>query len=161
MVIRSCGEFGGCTDLFHQRRLRPAMVGTPWIPISLFWFARTNYPHFPPYKSIAAGVPFGFCMVIVYLFLTNYLVNSYTIFSASALAANAVLRSLFGFAFPLFTAPMYRSLGIHWASCIPAFLALICVPFCFVLFKNGPVIRKECKYAAEAERQRLVVQGRR
>ena len=144
-----------------EQRLLPAMVGTPWIPIALFWFAWTNYPHLPPYASIAAGVPFGFGMVIVYLSITNYLVSSYTIFSASALAANTVLRSLFGFAFPLFAAPMYHNLGIHWASCIPAFLALICVPFPFILFKYGSVIRKKCKYAAEAERLRLVVHGGR
>ncbi|KAL8735808.1 MAG: hypothetical protein Q9166_000672 [cf. Caloplaca sp. 2 TL-2023] len=140
-----------------EERLRPAMVGTPWIPIALFWFAWTNYPHFPPYASIAAGVPFGFGMVIVYLSITNYLVNAYTIFSASALAANSVLRSLFGFAFPLFAASMYHNLGIHWASSIPAFLALVCVPFPFVLFKYGSIIRTKCKYAAEAERQRQLV----
>ncbi|CAO1605362.1 hypothetical protein XANCAGTX0491_008881 [Xanthoria calcicola] len=113
-----------------EERLHPAMVGTPWIPIALFWFAWNNHPHLPPYVSIATGVPFGFGMVIVYLSVTNYLVNSYTVFSASALAANTILRSLFGFAFPLFAAPMYHNLGIHWASCIPAFLALICLP-CF------------------------------
>ena len=144
-----------------EERLRPAMVGTPWVPTALFWFAWTNYPNLPPYASIAAGVPFGFGMVIVYLSITNYLVDSYTIFSASALAANSVLRSLFGFAFPLFAAPMYHNLGIHWASCIPAFLALVCVPFPFVLFKYGSVIRKKCKYAAEAERLRLIVHERR
>lgn len=141
-----------------EERLRPAMVGTPWIPIALFWFAWTNHPHLPPYVSIAAGLPFGFGMVIVYLFVTNYLVNSYTVFSASALAANTILRSLFGCAFPLFAAPMYHNLGIHWASCIPAFLALMCLPFPFVLFKYGAVIRKKCKYAAEAERLKMLVQ---
>lgn len=33
----------------------------------------------------------------------NYLIDSYVIYAASALAANSVLRSLFGAAFPLFT----------------------------------------------------------
>ncbi|KAI4198762.1 MAG: hypothetical protein LQ350_005085 [Teloschistes chrysophthalmus] len=142
-----------------EERLRPAMVGTPAIPIALFWFAWTNYPSLPPYASIAAGVPFGFGMVIVYLSITNYLVQSYVIFSASALAANGILRSVFGFAFPLFAAPMYHNLGIHWASCVPAFLALVCVPFPFVLFRYGHVIRRKCKYAKEAERLRILVQG--
>jgi len=44
---------------------------------------------------------------------------------------------------------MYNNLGIHWASMIPAFLALACVPFPFVLYKYGPAIRTRCKYAAE------------
>lgn len=43
---------------------------------------------------------------------------------------------------------MYNKLGIHWASMIPAFLALACIPFPFVLYKYGPAIRARCKYAA-------------
>jgi hypothetical protein len=47
---------------------------------------------------------------------------------------------------------MYENLGIHWASSIPAFLALACVPFPFLFCKYGPAIRMRCKYAAEAAR---------
>jgi hypothetical protein len=72
------------------------------------------------------------------------------IFAASALAASSVLRSLFGAAFPLFTTYMYQDLGIHWASSIPAFLALACVPFPFLFWKYGDKIRARCQYAAEA-----------
>lgn len=45
---------------------------------------------------------------------------------------------------------MYQNLGIHWASTIPAFLALACVPFPFLFYKYGKGIRLKCKYAAEA-----------
>ena len=45
---------------------------------------------------------------------------------------------------------MYSNLGIHWASSVPAFLALACVPFPFIFWKYGPAIRARCKYAAEA-----------
>jgi hypothetical protein len=41
--------------------------------------------------------------------------------------------------------------GIHWASSIPAFLALACVPFPFLFYKYGSAIRMRCKYAAEAD----------
>jgi hypothetical protein len=80
----------------------------------------------------------------------NYLIDAYTIYAASVLAANSVLRSLFGAAFPLFTVQMYNNLGIHWASSIPAFLALACTPFPFVFYKYGKKIRMKCKYAKEA-----------
>lgn len=66
------------------------------------------------------------------------------------MAANSALRSVFGAAFPLFTRQMYHNLGIHWASSIPAFLALACVPFPFLFFKYGQQIRMKCEYAAEA-----------
>lgn len=45
---------------------------------------------------------------------------------------------------------MYKNLGIHWASSIPAFLALACVPFPFLFYKYGEPIRLRCKYAAKA-----------
>lgn len=118
-----------------EARLPLCMVGSVAVPIGLFWFAWTNYPSIHWIVSIMAGAPFGFGMVLIFLGIMNYLIDSYTIFAASVLAANSVLRSLFGAAFPLFTSQMYANLGIHWASSIPAFLALMCVPFPFLFYK--------------------------
>lgn len=81
----------------------------------------------------------------------NYLIDSYTIYAASVLAANSVLRSTFGAVFPLFTTYMYNNLGIHWASSIPAFLALACVPFPFLFYIYGSRVRKACRFSREAE----------
>lgn len=111
-----------------EARLPMSMIGSIALPIGLFWFAWTNSPSIHWIVSIAAGAPFGFGMILVFLGVMNYLIDAYTIYAASALAANSVLRSLFGMAFPLFTSYMYRNLGIHWASSVPAFLALMCVP---------------------------------
>lgn len=47
---------------------------------------------------------------------------------------------------------MYARLGLHWAASIPAFLALVCIPFPIVFWKYGPKIRARCKYAAESAR---------
>jgi hypothetical protein len=133
-----------------EARLPPALVGSIAMPIGLFWFAWTNSPSIHWIVSIMAGAPFGFGMVLVFLSIMNYLIDSYLIYAASVLAANSVLRSLFGAAFPLFTSNMYAALGIHWASTIPAFLALACVPFPFLFYKYGAQIRLRCKFAAEA-----------
>ena len=100
--------------------------------------------------SIAAGAPFGFALVVVFQGINNYLVDSYTIYAASVLAGTAVLRSVMAASFPLFTDEMFRNLGIHWGSSIPAFLALAFAPFPFLLYKYGPLIRARCKYSAEA-----------
>jgi multidrug resistance protein len=151
-------ELNGGRQPEPEMRLPPGMVGAFAIPIGIFWFAWTNDPEIHWMASISAGVPFGFGMVLVFLSVTNYLVDAYTIFAASALAANAVLRSLFGAAFPLFTRQMFDRLGIHWASSVPAFLAVACIPFPFFIYKYGPAIRRRCRYAAEAAafRDRLV-----
>ncbi|KJZ72450.1 hypothetical protein HIM_08119 [Hirsutella minnesotensis 3608] len=133
-----------------EARLPAAMIGSIALPVGLFWFAWTNSSSIHWLVSIAAGVPFGFGMVLVFLSIMNYLIDAYTIFAASVLAANSLLRSLFGASFPLFTGYMYDALGIHWASSIPAFLALACVPFPFLFYKYGPAIRERCKFAAQS-----------
>jgi len=142
----------GASSTPPEARLPPSMLGAVFIPLGLFWFAWTNYPSIHWIVCIIATAPFGFGMVLVFLSIMNYLIDAYTIYAASVLAANSVLRSLFGAAFPLFTTYMYNNLGIHWASSIPAFLALACVPFPFLFYKYGPAIRRRCKFAAEAER---------
>ncbi|KAI5289754.1 MFS siderochrome iron transporter 1 [Ascosphaera aggregata] len=134
-----------------EARLPPCIVGGIALPIGLFWFAWTNYPSVHWIVPIIAGAPFGFGMVLVFLGVMNYLIDSYTIYAASVLAANSVMRSICGAAFPLFTTYMYQDLGNHWASSIPAFLAVACIPMPLIFYKYGFAIRRKCKYAAEAE----------
>ncbi|KAM0186107.1 hypothetical protein ACHAPI_011885 [Fusarium lateritium] len=133
-----------------EDRLLPAMVGSILIPLGLFWFAWTTFPSVHWIVPIIGSVFFAWGLVLVFMALLNYLVDSYVIFAASVMAANSALRSLFGAAFPLFTRQMYANLGVQWASSIPAFLALACVPFPFLFFRYGSRIRMRCKYAAEA-----------
>lgn len=75
----------------------------------------------------------------------------YTVYAASVLASNSVLRSLFGAAFPLFTPALFHNLGIHWGAAVPGFLALACLPFPFVFYKYGAAVRSKCKYTRKAD----------
>lgn len=68
------------------------------------------------------------------------------------MAANSILRSVFGAAFPLFTVQMYTNLGTHWATAVPGFIALACVPFPIFFYKYGASIRVKCKYSLQAAR---------
>ncbi|KAH7022264.1 major facilitator superfamily domain-containing protein [Ilyonectria destructans] len=133
-----------------EARLPPALIGSIFIPVGIFWFAWTNSKSIHWSVSIIGTTPFAFGMVLVFLSVMNYLVDAYVVYAASVLGANSVLRSVFGAAFPLFTPYMYRDLGIHWASSIPGFLALACVPFPFLFYRYGQSIRMKCKYAAHA-----------
>lgn len=134
-----------------EARLPPCMVGSVFIPSGMLWFAWTNSPSVHWMVSISAGSFFGFGLVLVFFGVTTYLTDSYTIYAASVLAGSAVLRAVFAAIFPLFTTNMYDHLGLHWASSLPGFLALGWVPFPFVLYKFGHLIRKRSRYASEAE----------
>lgn len=133
-----------------EARLPPAMLGAVVLPIGLFWFAWTNDPSTFWLVSVSAGVFFGFGMVLLYMSLTNYLVDSYLAYSASALAASTVLRSCAGAAFPLFTNDLYNKLGIHWASSVPGFMALVFVPCLVAFYKYGAVLRMKTRFGQEA-----------
>lgn len=143
-----------------EARLIGCMIGAVAFPIGMFWFAWTSYPSVHWISPVLAGVPFGFGLNLMFLGITNYLIDAYTIFAASVLAANTVLRSLFGAAFPLFTQDMYANLGTQWASSVPAFLALVMLPAPFVLYKYGAKIRSRCPYASEAERAMAALRNR-
>ncbi|KAE8375381.1 major facilitator superfamily domain-containing protein [Aspergillus bertholletiae] len=131
-------------------RLLQCMVGAIAIPISQFWFAWTDSPSIHWIVSIIATAPFGFGVILIYLGVMNYLIDSYTIYAASVLAANTILRSIFGAVFPLITGYIYDGVGIHWGPSIPAFLSLLCMPAPFLFYRYGATIRKRCKYSAES-----------
>lgn len=133
-----------------ESRLPPSLIGALVLPASMFAFAWTNAPSIHWSASLILSAPFGFGCVLVFLSCLNYLLDAYTIYAASVLAAGAILRSLFATAFPLFVGKMYANLGIHWASSIPAFLTVACMPFPFLAYKYGAAIRMKCKYAHEA-----------
>lgn len=62
---KTSDEHGGFAP--PEARLSAAMVGGAALPIGLFWFAWTSYPTLPWQASVAACIPFGFGMVLVFL----------------------------------------------------------------------------------------------
>ncbi|QKX60075.1 uncharacterized protein TRUGW13939_07217 [Talaromyces rugulosus] len=168
-LLRNHREKTTNTPLPPESRLAPAMLGAILLPLGLFWFAWTCQPSVHWIVSILANIPFGMGMVMIFLsffvwlllsdavvaYSTNiggktYIADVYNVHAASALAANSVLRSLFGVAFPLFTTAMYDSLGINWASTLVAFLALAMTPQPFLFYKYGKKIRLRSKFSRHA-----------
>lgn len=78
----------------------------------------------------------------------TYLVDAYTRYAASAIAATAVFRSLGGFAFPLFASAMYDSLGYGWGNTTLAFIGVaVGFPAPFILWWYGERLRKKSTFA--------------
>ncbi|KAH6723400.1 hypothetical protein BKA61DRAFT_664130 [Leptodontidium sp. MPI-SDFR-AT-0119] len=115
-----------------KSRLPTGMLGAVDLPVGMFAFAWKNFPDVYWSVSIILSTPFGFGVALIFMPCLNYLLDAYTIYAASVLAAGAMLRSLFGAAFPMFTAQIYANPGIHWASSVPAFSrrGLLAISFC-------------------------------
>ncbi|KAH7126683.1 major facilitator superfamily domain-containing protein [Dendryphion nanum] len=125
----------------------PHLIIIAWmIPVALFWFGWTANPPTHWIACIAAGVPFGIGFVTLFLGTNAYITDCYGCFSASALAANAVMRSLFSAGFPLFARQMYVKLGTPWASSVLGFIALGMAPVPWLLYRYGPKLRAMSKY---------------
>jgi predicted phage tail protein len=74
------------------------------LPTGLFWFAWAPQKNVHWIVPVLAGVPFGWGSLGIFLGAITYLVEVYQAAnSASAVAANGILRYLLGAAFPLFT----------------------------------------------------------
>lgn len=112
---------------------------------------------------VLAGIPFGIGFMLIFIALLNYIADAYTIFAASAMAATSACRSIFGAILPLAARPMYRELGIAWASSLLGFLSLgMCIiPFAFI--KYGDRIRANSKFCNELRERktRLAGEGQR
>lgn len=77
----------------------------------------------------------------------TYLVDTYgALYSASAIAANGLLRYTFGAIFPLFIIQVYEKLGIPWAGSLLAFMSLAMVPIPWILYKWGPFLRSKSNF---------------
>jgi MFS family permease len=130
-----------------EERLYTCMVGSFGIPVGLFWFAWTARTDVHSIVPIIAGVPFGWGMSTLFFSGICYLVDTYgALYGASAIAANAFARYIFGAAFPLFTLQMYERLGIAWATSLLGFLSLFMLPIPLILYRWGPTLRAKTSF---------------
>jgi hypothetical protein len=113
------------------------------IPIGELVFAWTCTPNVHWIVPIIAGLPFGAGNTACFIYASNYLVHSYGIYAASALAGNSVLRSILGGTLPLAGPKLYESLGPHWAGTLLALLEFVLVPIPFIFYRYGDRIRKK------------------
>jgi hypothetical protein len=70
-----------------------------------------------------------------------YLVDAYTRYAASAIAASRVLQSVVGAVLPLAGQPMYERLGLGWGNSVLGFIALVFIPVPWLFFKYGEALR--------------------
>lgn len=135
-----------------EQRLFGAMIGGPLLAVGSFWMGWTGqYPSIPWYVPAIGTVILGAAISMIFMSFLSYLVDTYLMYAASAFAANTIIRSLVGAAFPLFTVQMYHAMGINWASTLVGCVALLFAPSPFLFYKYGTRIRANSKFAPCAD----------
>ncbi|KAH0162395.1 MFS general substrate transporter, partial [Aureobasidium melanogenum] len=129
-------------------RLPPVIIGGVLFGVGLLWFGWTGYREDIPWIApTLSGLFTGFGIMSIFLQCLNYLIDSYLMFAASAIAANTFLRSLCGAGFPLFATYMIDGMGIQWAGTLLGCFAFLLVPLPILFYIKGAQIRGKSNFA--------------
>tara|TARA_R110002003_G_scaffold1815_3_gene23533 strand:+ start:752 stop:2536 length:1785 start_codon:yes stop_codon:yes gene_type:complete len=131
------------------------------VPVGEIIFAWTCTPNVHWIAPLIAGIPFGAGNCGVFIYASNYLVHSYGIYAASALAGNAVLRSAIGGALPLAGPKMYQTLGPHWSATMLSLIEFALIPIPLVFYRYGHRIREKSALIRQMREDREKLEGRR
>lgn len=131
-------------------RIPPMFIGGPLLTIGLLWYGWSAQAKvfwiMPDIGMIltSAGI------ILSYMGIQLYLVDTYGMYAASSIAAASTVRSLCGFGFPLFSTAMFDKLGYGWGNSVLALISLVLYPLSFIFWRYGERFRARSPYCAEA-----------
>ncbi|KAM3501380.1 hypothetical protein MY10362_005597 [Beauveria mimosiformis] len=125
-----------------EYRLPPLRLGAVLLPVGLFIYGWTAQYKVHWIVPIIGTTIMGVGNLVIFMSLQLYLVDTFTIYAASALAANSVVRSLLGAVLPLAGGPMYEKLGLGWGNSLLAFIAVALIPVPWLFMRYGEFLRK-------------------
>jgi MFS family permease len=113
------------------------------LPISFFWYGWSSDQAVHWAVPILGLALFGIGFEGIWLPTQIYIVDAYSRYAASALAASSVMRSIVAAFLPLAGPAMYERLGVGWGNSVLGFLSLAMVPIPAFIYKFGGRIRKK------------------
>ncbi|ENH66799.1 hypothetical protein FOC1_g10007455 [Fusarium oxysporum f. sp. cubense race 1] len=133
-----------------EARLPPMMLGGIVFTAGQFLFAWTSSLRVNYWPSIIGIALTGLDFTTIFQAALGYLIDTFTHYSASAVAANTFMRSMFSGAFPLFIIPMYHKLGVDWGTTVFGCIAVALIPVSYVFFVWGKRIRGKGKWSKDS-----------
>lgn len=128
-------------------RLPLANIGAVLLPISILWFGWCVEYRVHWFPTILATTFYGVGQVAIFNTVQNYYIDAFAQYSASAIAAGAVFRSIIGGVVPLLARPLFEKLGYGWGWTVFGILTLVLSPSPLLFMRYGEMLRK--KFAIE------------
>ncbi|KAK4943292.1 hypothetical protein LTR10_017135 [Elasticomyces elasticus] len=155
--LSGLAAFGACSDrllkkwakggaLKAEHRLPLLWPGAALVPIGLLiygWSAQYAVHWIVP---LIGTFIFGAGMIMSFMPVGTYLVDAYTTYAASAMAANTVLRSIGGAFLPLAGRNLADALGLGWGNTMLAFICIALSPMIWFFNKYGERIRNHPRF---------------
>lgn len=133
-------------EMKPEYRLPPLIFAGLFTPIGLFlygWTAQNNVQWAVP---LLGTLFVGIGILAAFMCIQTYLIDAFTVHAASAIAANTVLRSIFGAFLPLAGLPMYDALGYGWGNSLLGFITLAMIPIPLLFYRYGERIRTSPRF---------------
>ncbi|KAK9457407.1 major facilitator superfamily domain-containing protein [Dipodascopsis uninucleata] len=148
-TIRMIEQNGG--KPVPENRLLPAMIGSIDFTIGMLWLTWTGAYHdsVPWIVPTLSGIFIGSSIILLFLSLFNFILESYLTFAASAIAANTIVRSAFAAGFPLFANGMFHNLKTQWAGTLLGCIGFAMIPVPFIFYKYGSRLRKYSRFSPQ------------
>lgn len=128
-------------DMKPEYRLPPLPFAVACLPVGLLVYGWTAEFHFHWIVPIVGTVFIGMGQLLLFMVLQMYLIDAFTIYAASSVAAITAVRSIAGAFLPLLGLSTYDKFGIGWGNTL---LAAICLPLflvSFLLIRYGETLR--------------------
>lgn len=133
-------------DKRPEYRLPPMFIGAFLLPIGFFWYGWSLEYHTHWIVPILGSSVIAIGILFSYLPVQMYLVDTYTIYAASATGACTVIRSICSTLIPLSANPLYDDLGYGWGNSVLAFIAIGFVPIVLLVLRYGERIRTNPRF---------------
>ncbi|KAF5092485.1 hypothetical protein D0Z00_004563 [Geotrichum galactomycetum] len=135
-----------------EKFLKPAMMGSFFLPVGLFIFAWASSPKTHWIAPCLGALIFCIGALNIFQAIFNYLGRGFYRYIASVFAGNCLMRSWSAAVFPLFVSPMYHNTAIKDfpvgpGGSILASVSVLMIAIPFVIYKFGVPLRGRSKYA--------------
>ncbi|KAI9737280.1 MAG: hypothetical protein M1818_005813 [Claussenomyces sp. TS43310] len=152
LTDRVSAHFKSRGNVTPEHRILVIFPAIICIPSGLLWYGWAAKSHLHWIMPNIGASIFGMGTQIGAQSMQAYLIDSYREYTASALAASWVLRSITGFAFPLFGLSLYKSVGYGWGNSILVLGYLIVgFPIPLVIWFYGARLRAKERELVEQE----------
>lgn len=135
-----------------ETRLWFAMLGGAFaLPVSLFWMGWTDFASVSIWSPIVASGLFGYGTITIFIAAYMYIIDSYSIYAASALSFVTVTRYMAAGGMTIVGVPFYRNLDPHWTLTVLGCISALMAPVPFIFYYYGARIRTKSAYAVSKE----------
>ncbi|WPG98765.1 major facilitator superfamily domain-containing protein [Acrodontium crateriforme] len=112
-------------NVVPEHRVLLMIPGAIIVPVGLFWYGWSVQMQLHWIIPDIGMALFFFGISLSGNSMTAYVIDTYPDHTASAMAAVTFLRSIMGFAFPLFAPRLYTALGYGWGNSLLAFVVIV------------------------------------